>query len=245
MSSESEQRKFAVFDIDGTVIRWQLYHAIVDELGKRGHMAPELHQQIRDARHTWKSRSHSSSYNQYEDTLVHVYRKVLTSLNVDDYLQAVDVVFEAYKDQVYTYTRDLIRELKEQGYLLFIISGSQQEVIQKLGEYYGFDDVVGTQYLQKDGKFTGEFKGVFGHKDELLNGLIAKHGLRTKGSVAVGDSESDIAMLELVERPIAFNPTKGLLEHAKQHGWDVVVERKNVIYNLRANNGQYCLAEAN
>ncbi len=25
---------FAVFDIDGTIIRWQLYHALADELAK-------------------------------------------------------------------------------------------------------------------------------------------------------------------------------------------------------------------
>ena len=25
-------RPFAVFDIDGTIIRWQLYHALADEL---------------------------------------------------------------------------------------------------------------------------------------------------------------------------------------------------------------------
>jgi len=238
-------QRFAVFDIDGTVIRWQLYHAIVDELGAQGQLDPAMHQKIQDARHTWKSRTHSTSFDEYEQTLVDVYHNALTNLAVDDYLRAVDVVFEKYKDQVYTYSRDLIRELKEQGFLLFIISGSQQEIIQKLGDYYGFDEVIGTSYEQRDGHFTGTFVGVYGHKDEMLRKLMAKHGVGTAGSVAIGDSSSDIAMLELVERPIAFNPTKGLMGHASAKGWEIVVERKNVVYQLKSKQDGYILAQTN
>jgi HAD superfamily hydrolase (TIGR01490 family) len=237
-------QRFAVFDIDGTVIRWQLYHAIVDELGAGGHLDPAMHQKIQDARLTWKSRTHSTSFDDYEQTLVNVYHQALTNLSVADYMRAVETVFEKYKDQVYTYSRDLIRELKDKGYLLLIISGSQQEIIQKLGDYYGFDEVIGTRYEQKNGYFTGVFEGVYGHKDEMLHKLMDKHGVSREGSIAIGDSGSDIAMLELVERPIAFNPTKGLFEHAKANNWEIVIERKNVVYELKANDGSYVLAPA-
>jgi HAD superfamily hydrolase (TIGR01490 family) len=233
---------FAVFDIDGTVIRWQLYHAIVDELGKHGYLAPGQHDKIRDARHTWKSRSHSNSFNEYEGTLIDTYHQALTNLKVADYTHAVDKVFETYKDQVYTYTRDLVRELKDQGYLLYVISGSQQEIIQKLGDYYGFDEVIGTRYEQVDGHFTGRRQGVYGHKAEILQELIERHGLSKKGSLAVGDTASDIAMLELVEQPIAFNPSRELFDHATKEGWKIVLERKNVIYHLEPRDGHYRLA---
>lgn len=239
-------QRFAVFDIDGTVIRWQLYHAIVDELGGRGLLAPGVHQKINEARMTWKSRSHTKSFDDYEQTLVDAYHQALTNLSVGDYLQAVDTVFETYKDQVYTYSRDLIQQLKSEDYLLFIVSGSQQEIIQKLGDYYDFDEVVGTQYEQKNGRFTGKYQLVYGHKAEIVTALMKKHNVSMSGSIAIGDSGSDVAMLELVERPIAFNPTKGLLDHAKKNGWEVVIERKNVVYQLRKTDGQqYLLAETN
>ena len=35
-------RPFAVFDIDGTLIRWQLYHSIADTLARLGHIEPKL-----------------------------------------------------------------------------------------------------------------------------------------------------------------------------------------------------------
>ena len=80
-----------------------------------------------------------------------------------------------------------------------------------------------------------------GRKDELLRELMARHNVAITDSIAVGDSEGDIAMLELVENPIAFNPTKGLLQVAKNNAWDIIIERKNVVYKLRASDGQYYL----
>jgi len=39
-------------------------------------------------------------------------------------------------------------------------------------------------------------------------------------------------MLEMVERPICFNPNQKLFEAAKRHDWPIVVERKDVVYEL-------------
>mgnify|MGYP003394745991 FL=1 len=61
---------------------------------------------------------------------------------------------------------------------------------------------------------------------------IAKDGLSLKGSVGVGDTEGDISFLEMVEKPICFNPNKKLLAHAERRGWEVVVERKDVVYRI-------------
>ena len=234
-------RPFAVFDIDGTLIRWQLYHAIVTELAKQGHLSDEAYARIRDSRSQWKARSHSESFKEYEGTLISVYHEALTNLATEAFMSAVDVVFEEYKDQVYAYTRDLVRSLKQSGYMLFTISGSQNEIIQKLAAYYGFDEAIGNTYAQKAGKFTGEHGHVVENKAELLNQLVKKHGLSFTGSIAVGDSGSDIAMLELVENPIAFNPDQTLLATAKKQGWKIVVERKNVVYELEKRDGRYLL----
>ena len=235
------QQPFAVFDIDGTVIRWQLYHAIVNELGSRGFMPKSSVDEIQDARMTWKKRTHSQSFSHYEHQLVDAYQNTLENIKVSDFMDVVDAVFKEYKDQVYTYTRDLIRSLKDQGYLLFAISGSHQEILEKLAEYYGFDDCVGALHDVENGYFTVQSRQVVGRKDELLRELMARHNVAITDSIAVGDSEGDIAMLELVENPIAFNPTKGLLQVAKNNAWDIIIERKNVVYKLRASDGQYYL----
>ncbi len=243
MKSGEKVKKFAVFDIDGTLIRWQLYHAIADELAKSGHIDAETYTAIRDARADWKKRAHDDSFKAYEDQLVGAYSLLLTKLTVPRFELAADAVFEEYKDQVYVFTRDMLKDLKKRGYMLLAISGSQSEIVEKIAEYYGFDDFVGSYYHREDGRFTGKIDLTVFYKDKVLEELVAKHKLTMKGSIAVGDSNSDIPMMELVERPIAFNPEKNLLAHAQKAGWRVVVERKNVIYELEETDGRYILAK--
>ena len=234
-------QSFAVFDIDGTLIRWQLYHAVFEALAKLGSIDDATHQTVRDARMLWKRRAGEESFRAYEQRLVTAYESLLSHITVQEFQTAAGAVFEEYKDQVYTYTRDLIRELKRRGYLLFAISGSQQEIVERVANYYGFDDCAGAVYEQKAGRFTGRSTFRPGTKHLTLQSLIAKHHARLTGSVAVGDSESDISLLEMVEQPIAFNPTKKLFDQAKSQGWPVVIERKNVIYKLEVKDGDYTL----
>lgn len=238
-------RKFAVFDIDGTLIRWQLYHAIADALVRRGYISPDAYSAIRDARMEWKRRAHPEAFKTYEQQLVELYQKAIGQLSVESFHEAADAVFDEYKDQVYIYTRDLIMSLKKDGYLLFAISGSQSEIVEKIGRYYNFDDFAGTSYLQQDGKFTGGVKAALGAKHKVLAGFIAKHKADIAGSIAVGDSAGDISMLEAVQTPIAFNPERKLYDYAARKSWKIVIERKNMVYELEGHDGKYQLVKTN
>ena len=235
------QRPFAVFDIDGTVIRWQLYHSIVNELGKRGKISPAAVNEIHESRMTWKRRTHSESFNEYERVLIYAYHQALTDLRVSDYLQAVDTVFDEYKEQTYTYTRDMIRRLKQEGYTLIALSGSQQEIIQKLADFYQFDIAVGAQYERAGEVFTSNMVSPVFDKGAYLRNIIAEHQLRLNGSIAIGDSEGDIPVLAMVDTPIAFNPNRKLYEEARANGWKIVIERKNMIYKLSLEDNGYRL----
>lgn len=226
-------RPFAAFDIDGTIIRWQLYHALADEMARRGHLDPIQYNKVRQARMAWKQRSHQDSFKTYEQTLINLIDIAISTIHVSDLQDACRTVISTYKDQVYTYTRDLIGELRAQNYLLFAISASQSEIVQMVADYYQFDDFGGSVYETSNGYFTGKKELLASErKPEYLHELVAKHHATWQGSIAVGDSESDIPMLETVEQPVAFNPTKKLFNHAQAAGWVVVVERKNMIYRL-------------
>lgn len=236
-------KKFAVFDIDGTLVRWQLYHALVDGLVKKGLIDESIFSNVKQARMEWKKRAHVEAYDQYEDALVQTFLKELPKITPEQFTAVAEETFEEYKDQVYTFTRELIKFLKAQDYTVLAISGSQKEIVSMIAEHYGFNDCVGSELEIKKGKFTGKAISPFGKKDQILKVLAKKHKLSLKGSVAVGDSESDIAMLKMVEQPIVFNPTSGLFTVAKDNNWRIVIERKNVIYKLDpSENDGYVLA---
>lgn len=242
MNTERTARPFAVFDIDGTLVRWQLYHATTDALAKSGYLDEKSYDDIRRARKAWKSRASTDAFKKYEAAVIRGFEQIITKASVEEFMSAVNSVIEEYKDQVYTFSRQLIQKLKSDNYLLFAISGSQAELVQQIAAYYGFDDYTGTDYIKLNGKFTGE-KNFYAHdKKAALEKLIKKHNPAYAGSLAIGDSASDIPMLQMVEQPIAFNPEQTLYEAAKAAGWTIVIERKNIFYKLELKNGSYLLA---
>lgn len=238
------RRPFAVFDIDGTLIRWQLYHAVVDRLAKKDLLGSNTKEKLRESRMKWKRREHHDSFKQYERNLIEFYESALSGLDVADFDKAVDEVVLEYREQVYTYTRDLIAKLKKNDYLLMAISGSHHELVAHIAKLYKFDDWVGTRYERKGNRFTGKKFIASADKQTILNQLVKKHRLGFEDSIAVGDSASDASMLKIVERPIVFNPDKQLFEIASSLTWDIVIERKNMIYKLKSINGSYQLAKS-
>jgi HAD superfamily hydrolase (TIGR01490 family) len=236
------ERPFAVFDIDGTLIRWQLYHAVANMLIKHGHFTPAAQATISETRMAWKRRDSDDAFKAYERELVKTYDEMLKSLTTEQFDFAAQEVFDEYKDQVYTYTRSLITDLKAKNYLLFAISGSQSGVVDKIAAYYGFDDYRASTYELDGNRFTGNKVVAAIDKHSGLEEMVTKHQASWQGSMAIGDTESDISMLNKVEQPIAFNPEKHLYDHARASGWKIVVERKNVIYELEARSGDYVLA---
>lgn len=233
-------KKFAVFDIDGTLIRWQLYHAVANELSKRGAIPKDMADQIKESRMRWKRRESDDSYNIYESTLIELFESSMLNISHKLVDEIIDEVAEEYKDQVYVYTRNLARDLKKRGYVMIVISGSHDEIVSHIAKNYGFDIWVGTKYERKNDSFSGNSFIASQNKKQILEKLIKDHGLTTKDSYGVGDTVNDAPILDMVENPIAFNPNKSLLDIATGKGWKIVIERKNVCYELtKESDGHY------
>jgi HAD superfamily phosphoserine phosphatase-like hydrolase len=144
-------------------------------------------------------------------------------------------IIESKRDRVYRYTRDLLEELKKKGYYLLAISHSPKFIVDGFAYEHGFDKSYGTFFeTGASNRFTGEVEDehFIMNKSAVLKRALEKENLTVNGSVGVGDTESDISMLTMVEEPIAFNPNRLLYRHAKKHGWKIVVERKDVIYEI-------------
>lgn len=234
-------KRFAVFDIDGTLIRWQLYHAIVDKLAKRNMLGENAHRQLHDARMVWKRRENIEAFRQYELKLINIYESVLTTIEPTVFDEIVEEVAKEYTEQTYVFTRDLAATLKQKGYMLLAISGSHNELIAHIAARYNFDDWIGTTYERANGKFSGNKNIPSLDKKTALESFIKLHNLTLKDSYAIGDSKNDAIILNMVENPIAFNPDKDLCIAAQKNHWPIVIERKNVIYKLHYKDGHYTL----
>jgi HAD superfamily hydrolase (TIGR01490 family) len=236
------KRKLAAFDIDGTISRSALFFQIVDELINSGVLSISYRAKLDEKYDDYQKRSHKDAFKDYSQLSVDILLDNLNKISVTDYRLAVDKVVPKNSDYVYVYTRNLIESLKKQGFFMIALSGSEMYAVQKFTEKFGFDLAIGEYYHEENNYFTGKIDQVVGKKDIFLKKFVKEHGLTMKDSWAIGDSAGDIAMLEIVDNPIAFNPEDTLYEKAKKENWKIVVERKNVVYELGPSNGQYILA---
>lgn len=228
---EQAPRKVAVFDIDGTIFRSSLLLELVERLVEKGVFPKGARVAYEQEEREWLDRK--GDYDTFINRVVEVFAQHAKGISYDEVNYLSGEIIEEKKDRVYRYTRDLIKELKEQGYYLLAISHSPKLTVDGFGYEMGFDKVYGTIYeVGPNECFTGELeeRDLIYNKAAVLQRAMRKENLTLEGSVAVGDTESDISMLEMVERPIAFNPNQKLYKHAKIRQWEIVVERKDVIY---------------
>ena len=228
------ERPVAFFDIDGTIFRSSLLIELVEGLISDGAFPLEAREHYQDARRAWENRQFG-----YEPYIEAVVESFLAHLKGVHYGRLADVgqqVVARESRRVYRYTRDLVAELKADGYFLVAISHSPKTVVDAFCATYGFDKVYGHLYeIGPSDCFTGTMTDSYllANKANIVRRVFEREPeLIAENSVAVGDTATDIPMLELVVRPICFNPNRALFDHARRMDWPVVVERKDVIYEL-------------
>ncbi|MCR4328337.1 MAG: HAD-IB family phosphatase [Patescibacteria group bacterium] len=228
---DTPRRKVAIFDIDGTIFRSSLLIELVEELIAEGIFTPDVRNIYARDKQKWLDRK--GDYETYITSVVTVFRRNVEGVRFDDFFRVAKRVVALHKNRVYHYTRNLVRELKKKKYYVLAISHSPKTAVDMFCKNLGFTKVYGLMY-EVDGK--GRFTGAMMHEDiifdksKVLQRAVEKENLTLRGSVGVGDTESDIRFLELVEKPICFNPNQKLYRTAKRKGWKIVVERKDVVY---------------
>lgn len=241
------QRKFAVFDIDGTIARTSLLQQMIRVLVGYGRLDIGTAQNIESLLHDSRQRIADDTFGDYMKKAVDMmFSNMPRSLTLPEYDQIIQAVVKNSMSHTYVYTRQLIQTLQQQNYFLIAISGSELRAVSTYAKELGFDAWIGqVQYLDDGKKLTGEVRALGLPKDKILTSLVRKFNLTTKDSLAVGDTSSDIPILSMVDQPITFNPNQALFSHARDNGWMVVIERKDMVYGLVSENDSYVLKQVN
>ena len=226
------QRKLAIFDIDGTIFRKNLSFELINELSWMKIFPKSVREEL--VRHYSNWLDHKGTYEDYRKALVSLYEDNIVGCKKEDIIKASQVVVPFYKNRTYIFAEDLIKKLRKENYHIIAISGSPIEVVEEYNRYLKFDEVYGSVYeIGDNGKYTG--KAIFEpphQKGNVARQYIAENDLTLEGSYGIGDTESDEKFLEIVENPIAFNPNYNLKKIAEKNGWRIVIEKKDVIYEI-------------
>ncbi len=227
------KKRVAVFDIDGTIFRSSLIIELVDALIDEGLFPKHARALYRAAHIKWLDRQ--GSYDDYIDAVVKVFMKNIKGVRYDKYIAVAKRVIAIHKDRTYRYTRQLVSDLKKKNYYLLALSNSPKDILDLFCSKYGFDKVYGRMYeVGGNEKFNGKLitPELVADKSKLLHRTLLKESLSLAGSIGVGDTESDITFLKQVSRAICFNPNSLLYKYAQRAGWEVIVERKDMIYKM-------------
>jgi HAD superfamily hydrolase (TIGR01490 family) len=226
-------KKVAFFDIDGTLFRSSLLIELVEQLIAQGVFPKRAREVYAKQLLGWRNRE--TTYADYIGAVVAAYMENIKGVHYGELADIGRIVVEQQGNHVYKYTRDLIASLKRDGYFIVAISQSPKTILDEFCREHGFDKVYGRIYeIGPQDRFTGEMVDVHLVEDKahIVARVVEKEKVTLEDSVGVGDTESDISLLESVAHPICFNPNKALFEFAKKKDWRVVVERKDVIYEL-------------
>ncbi len=226
------KKRIAVFDIDGTIFRSSLLRELLEALISFGifpYRAQEyyVHSYVR-----WLDRK--ASYHIYQQAVIKAYQCYIKGINRNIVRDTSNHVMNFHRYRIYHYTKNMVRNLKKKGFYLVAISGSPQDIVEPFAKNLGFDKVYGKVFaIDKRNQFTGKISNQkeIENKDTVLKRvLLSDKELTLKGSIGVGDTNLDIPFLKLLEHPIAFNPNKELYLYAKKNKWEIIIERKDMIF---------------
>ncbi|EKE25337.1 MAG: haloacid dehalogenase, IB family protein [uncultured bacterium] len=228
-----KQQKIAIFDIDGTIFRKNLQFELINELSWMDVFPRKVRNQIVNLYTNWLE--HKGTYEQYRAGLVDLYEKYIKGCKLVDVERASRGVVSFHQDRTYVFAERLIRKLRKENYHIIAISGSPIEIVKEYNKLHlHFDAVFGSVYeINEKGIYTGEtnYEPVK-NKGSLVKQYVFEHGLTLEGSYGMGDTESDASFLDIVENPIAFNPNEDLKAIAQEKGWRMVVEKKDVVWEI-------------
>lgn len=236
----------AFFDLDGTLYREGLITEVFKKMIKYEIIEPEKwYNDVRQDFEKWDRRQ--GDYDTYLLKMIDIYMEAIKGLNKYQIEFIAKRVIEQKGDRVYTFTRDRIKWHKEQGHILITVSGSPIELVKEMSLKHGFDDFRGAEYvLDENGQYTGDVIPMWDSesKEKAIKELQEKYDIDLEKSYAYGDTAGDYTMLSKVGNPYAMNPTNELLrkilsDKELSERINIIVERKDVTYNLNVENIQF------
>lgn len=223
------KRRAAFFDVDGTLTTGRVWQGIMDFFKARGER--RLVNTLYWAYHTplymaFKAGivSQSAFRRPWVANLAWYFR----GYSVEEAQAIWDYTLDTYlADQWRRDALDLVRQHKDAGDLVVLVSAGPTPLEERIAATVGADLAVGTDPELRAGRYTGRIAGPV-CMDEY-KALLTKDKLDALGidvdfeaSSAYADSSGDVDLLEMVGHPVALHPDENLRPIAEARGWRII-----------------------
>lgn len=154
----------------------------------------------------------------------------LEGKDVSEIEAVIGKFFETHlKKFIFREMADIINKHKKEERRLVIISNAIDVIVEKIAEFLGVHNHIGTELAIVEGKFTGKIEGdiVYGdNKKTHLVKFIEENNLSLTHSWAYADHISDVVILELVGNPFVINPGRKMRKEAQKRKWPIIFFQK-------------------
>jgi HAD superfamily hydrolase (TIGR01490 family) len=166
------------------------------------------------------------SSDEQTNAVLEVAKRVFAEIPERDVERMAPEVLAGILPRIYPQMLDEVHRHQDDGRATFIVSAAGNDLVKTLAAVLGMEGGIGTSWaIGSDGKYTGEMDGPFVYgkgKVEAMRRFAEKHDIDLSESWAYSDSLSDLPMLRAVGHPVVVNPDAGLLEIARQEGWQLM-----------------------
>jgi HAD superfamily hydrolase (TIGR01490 family) len=137
-----------------------------------------------------------------------------------------EICFEKHiKPNIFSDAARLIKELFKKGELVIFATSSFNFIIQPLERFFGIRGSLACQMEYSDGITTGNLVGnsSFGPKKKTaVQAWMECNSVKAQDVSFYSDSYTDLPLLEYCGNPVAVNPDRILVRHARKHSWKIL-----------------------
>ena len=221
MNPETDRRRGAIIDVDGTLVRGTtcerqlILHALSAGILGAGNIA-------------LYAASLLPSLFLGKPAPVRQNRMFYRGVKEVDLLPLMPSLYdERLEKKLRPAMREEIARLRSEGYLLILLSGTPMPILTELGKRLGIETLIGAELETRGGIYTGRIAGLhpLGElKVKALENSALRDTLDLSRSTAFGDSWQDRFLLERVGVPVAVSPDRRLRTLARRRGWKVIAD---------------------
>ena len=219
-------KKLAIFDIDGVIYDGHSIFDIVQDQEKKKLIPTGTWDKILFELGEYKSGK--KNYKQAADSMLATHATALKGSSYKDIIDHNYNYFMENKNKFFPYFKNLSKELSRTHDLYFVTTNFQFGA-EAVGKIFGIKNYLSSIAELKGNTFTGKVELSLGGNKGIVSNLIKKYG--REGSIAVGDSENDIDMLDKVKFPFAMEPDEKMAKIARERSW-TIVDRKNIALTI-------------
>ncbi len=212
-----DSKKLALFDMDGVIYQDHSIFDVIQDQEKSGFIKFGLWKKILDLLDKYKSEQ--LTYKETADGMLDVYSKYLVNKKYKDLLEYSSSFLDRNQDKIFPYFEDLSNFLTPE-YDIYLISTNLDFIVEAFANRFKTKGFLSSKLNTKDGVFQEGLELSMAGNKGIVADLINKYG--KEKSLAVGNSQNDIDMLEKVDFPFVMEPNDKLKEIVTQRGWQIV-----------------------